>query len=66
MPDSIRATRDKYKIVGPWVTLTEAGLRHPSALQGSSNILGIIVTSLGVFFFLFIGNIGLIFKIFTK
>lgn len=64
MPDSIRATRNKYKIIGPWVTLTEDGLRHPYALRGSSNILGVVTTGLGVVFLLFIGNIGLIFKIF--
>ena len=46
----IRAMRDQHKIMGPKVTLTEAGLGHPSS-------------DLGVIFFVFIDNMDLIYFI---
>lgn len=38
----------------------------PGFLQGSSNVLSIVVIDLQVVFFVFTGNGDLIFKIFTK
>lgn len=50
----IRATRDKHRLGTQGVTLTEAGLGNPSSNQG-------------VVFFVFMGNMDLIFQnFFTK